>query len=86
MTSGHRNKDARAPLSKHACGVLRTLLNGPIFSLKINPGVIHKIVDEGLAEHIKIPSTYKIDLGRQRNALKITDAGRARINNALRVK
>jgi hypothetical protein len=50
----------KKPLSPHA---RRVLANLPTPTLEINPGVTRKLVAEGLARHVSLPSPYPTHKG-----------------------
>ncbi len=65
------------PLSPHALGVLRDLLEKPVPANDVNSGVIAKFIKEGLAEIVSMPSPYKTHkVGTRIGFLRITDKGR----------
>lgn len=70
------------PLSAHAIEILRNMSREPMPCVAINPGVVNRLTKDGLAEHCVRPSTFKLDRGRPRSHLQITDAGRATVANA----
>lgn len=51
------------PLSKHAREVLASLGGSGRPSQDINPGVVNKLVSEGLAELYEAPSPYRTKAG-----------------------
>lgn len=64
------------PLSEPALAVLRQLMHSPIATQEINPGIVRKLTDEGLAEIVGLPSPYDSHKGANCNHLKITDKAR----------
>lgn len=67
------------PLSDHAKGVLRELMNGPIVMREINPGVMNRFKREDLVEVVQLPSPYKSHKGADTDWVRITEAGKAAI-------
>lgn len=63
-------------LTPHALAELENVARTPEPTTGINPGVVRKLVSEGLAEIIQAPSPFKIDRGKLRNHLTATAAGR----------
>lgn len=66
------------PLSEHALSVLGSIATDPKPCSQINPGVIRRLLDEGLAETVDLPSPYATHKGRSILHLKATEAGRVR--------
>lgn len=65
------------PLTEHARAELREIIARPVPRVSINPGVAHKLVSEGLAEEVQLPSPFKVHKGGYTAHLQATDAGRA---------
>lgn len=68
---------AEKPLSNYALDQLRFLLMGPKPKLEINNGCVDRLTRDGLIRSITRPSPYKVDLGKPRDFVEITDAGKA---------
>lgn len=72
------------PLSNHAKIVLGGLLrNGPMPTVRINPGVVNRFHREGLTETVRLPSPFKTHQGSLIDHEQITEAGRAALSAAL---
>lgn len=69
------------PLSEHAFSVLGSATKAPIPCNQVNPGVIRRLMDEGLAETVNLPSPYATHKGKHISHLKATEAGRERFAN-----
>lgn len=70
------DKPKRKPLSEHARTELRWLAQSPVARNSINPGVVWRLLEDGLAESAMLPSPYPTHKGRDIEHLRITDAGR----------
>lgn len=71
------NGEKTHPLTAHAIGKLRELLDGPQPACGINPGVINRFMREDLAEIVQLPSPFKTHSGGKIAHVQITEAGRA---------
>lgn len=67
------------PLSEHALEELRCMRDMPTARGVINPGVSHKLIDEGFAEVVMLPSPFPTHKGKLIEHLKITEKGMAKI-------
>jgi hypothetical protein len=69
------------PLSAHAIGVLRSLMDGkPMPRQEMNPGVAFRFEREALTETLELPSPYSSHKkGRLITHVRITQAGRDKI-------
>lgn len=70
------------PLSEHALAELRDIVTKPVPSCGVNPGVIAKLLREGLVEVVELPSpflTHQMAGIKTTSHLKATATGRARI-------
>lgn len=65
------------PLTAHAKGVLRLLSCDPRPSQEINPGVIRRLLCEGLIEIVDLESPYKTHKGGTCKHARITRLGRS---------
>jgi len=63
-------------LSSHAVTALYAIERRPEPSQRFNPGVKRKLVSEGFATHIMLPSPYIRSRGSKIGHLQITDMGR----------
>ena len=66
------------PLTEHAFSVLGSITTTPRPCNQVNPGVIRRLMDEGLAETVNLPSPYATHKGKPILHLKATEAGRER--------
>lgn len=66
------------PLSEHALAELGNIVRRPEPRCGVNPGVARKLVAEGLAEEVMLPSPFKIHKGGNTGHLKATPAGVSR--------
>lgn len=64
------------PLSAHALAELRDIARRPQPCNGINPGVINRLLREGLAETVDLRSPFPTHKGSAIPHLRITDAGR----------
>jgi hypothetical protein len=65
------------PLSAHALAELKEIQANPVPRNAINPGVVDRLLREGLVESVMLPSPYKTHKGKACEHLAITMAGRA---------
>ena len=76
-------RSVSARLSEHAMDALSRAARGAFPSQEANPGVVRKLVEEGLAVIIPGPSPYRSHKpGTPVNFLHATDAGRAELERA----
>lgn len=66
------------PLSAHALGELRRIVQEPVPQQSVNAGVNSRLHDEKLVETVQLPSPYAIHKGKNIPFLKATAAGIAR--------
>lgn len=66
-----------APLSELGHNVLKELFVSPTPAQEINPGLARKLVGEGYAERVMLPSPYPTHKGKKIEFLAITMRGRA---------
>ena len=69
------------PLSPHAIAELRNMAYAPEPACAINPGVLSRLLREGLIEMVDLPSPFKTHKGGNCQHAKITKAGFARIGH-----
>lgn len=67
------------PLSAFALGVLRQIVESPLPTSGINPGVINRLLREGLVEIASLPSPFKKHKGGTCDHLRVTEKGRDRV-------
>ncbi|MGZ8172853.1 MULTISPECIES: hypothetical protein [Methylobacter] len=70
------NKLKIRSLSEYATTQLRYMAQGPVARQSINPGAVWRLVEDGLAESVMLPSPYPTHKGQDIEHLSITDAGR----------
>jgi hypothetical protein len=73
-------------LSEHALSVLGRVTTSPEPTSSVNPGVVRRLRDEGLAEIVSLPSPYASHKGKRVPHLKATDAGRQRLEAGRRAQ
>jgi hypothetical protein len=56
---------------------LRFMAKEPLPRCGINPGIVNKLLSEGLARSVQLPSPFAAHKGGDCEHLEITDAGRA---------
>jgi hypothetical protein len=71
-------KATSKPLSEHALAELGNIIRKPEPAVGINPGVRKKLLTEGLAEVVHLPSPFAVHKGGNTQFLKATPAGVAR--------
>lgn len=77
------NGEKTRPLSGHGINALRHLKDfGPTPAQRFNPGVVNRLLREGLAAIVRAISPYATHKGRYIEHLKITDAGDAALAGA----
>lgn len=65
------------PLSPYAAACLKQIVSeGPVPAQQFNPGVIGKLVREGLATCVQMPSPYKTGNGKMIPHLEATTKAR----------
>lgn len=68
-------------ISKHAYGVMESLLNGDCPRQDVNPGVAQKLSGLGFIHTYDAPSPYAAKKGEHVNWIRLTETGRSYIWN-----
>ena len=71
------------PLSDVAKATIVCLNHGPIPYSQINAGVIDRLMREYLVETVMLPSPFITHRGKSIRHIKLTDAGRALLQNGV---
>lgn len=73
------NGEKTHPLSAHAHEELENISWHPLPTLAVNPGVINRLIREGLVVIVDLPSPFRAHRGGTCAHLEITEAGRNKL-------